>query len=95
MHLGEPDTKRQRRIVLGIAAFFVLLIFFAFNKELINVLQLGWARLKTLIQVPLNVPEEYIHSEVIMLYNGWGGLLRFLDMDRPGLSANYSPCSGI
>lgn len=72
MHLGEPDTKRQRRIVLGIAAFFVLLIFFAFNKELINVMQLGWARLKTLIQVPLNVPEEYIHSEIIMLYNGWG-----------------------
>ena len=69
MHFGDPDTKRQRWIVIGIASFFFLLFFIAYNRELGDVLLLAWARLRTLINQPLDVPEHVLASEGKLLYN--------------------------
>jgi hypothetical protein len=75
MHLGDPDTKRQQRIVLGFAAFFFILIFIAYYKELGDVLILGWARLKTLINQPLQLPDHVYESERKIFYNLLWGVL--------------------
>lgn len=69
MHLGDTDTKRQRTIVIGSAAAFFLLVIVAYNREIGDVLILAWARLKTLINQPLDVDPRVYESEAKLVYN--------------------------